>query len=104
MANNDVVLLEKVLEAKRELAPEKLKDHEYFELFAAEQVLRDYDLSTDELLDGIVGGGDDGGLDGVYTFADTKLVEEESDFSSARDCRRPIPVRYRSFRQKWRRG
>lgn len=85
MANNDVVLLEKVLEAKRDLAPEKLEDHEYFELFAAEQVLRDYDLSTDELLDGIVGGGDDGGLDGVYTFADTKLVEEEPDLTSARE-------------------
>lgn len=85
MANNDVVLLEKVLEVKRDLAPEKLADHEYFELFAAEQVLRDYDLSTDELLDGIVGGGDDGGLDGVYTFADTKLVEEEPDFATARE-------------------
>ncbi len=85
MAKNDIVLLNKVLDAKRELAPSKLKDHEYFELFAAEQVLKEFDLSTDELLDGLVGGGDDGGLDGVYTFADSKLVEEEEQFSSARE-------------------
>ncbi|HEU4905900.1 MAG TPA: AIPR family protein [Solirubrobacterales bacterium] len=85
MAKNDIVLLESVLDAKRELAPSELREHEYFELFASDQVLKDYDLSSDELLDGLVGGGDDGGIDGMYTFADTKLLEENPRIASARD-------------------
>jgi hypothetical protein len=36
LAKNDVVLLNKVLEAGRALAPTKLKDDDYFELFTAE--------------------------------------------------------------------
>ena len=48
-------------------------------------MLKDLDLSTDELLAGLVGGGDDGGLDGVYTFADSRLLEEEPEFATARE-------------------
>ena len=50
-----------------------------FELFAIEQILKQYDLADDELLDGQVGGGNDGGLDGVFTFLDGNLVREDSD-------------------------
>jgi hypothetical protein len=85
VAKNDVVLLDKVLEAERALAPADLKDDEYFDLFAADQVLKEYDLSTDELLDGLVGGGDDGGVDGLYSFADGKLLEEEPELTNARE-------------------
>jgi AIPR protein len=85
LAKNDVVLLDKVLEAKRSVAPSELRDDEYFELFSADQVLKEYDLSTDELLEGLAGGGDDGGVDGVYTFSDGKLLEEEPELASARD-------------------
>lgn len=85
MAKNDVVLLDKVLEAGRSLAPSGLDDGSYFELFVAEQVLEAYDLSTDELLGGICGGGDDGGIDGLYVFADGRLIEEEGDLSSPRE-------------------
>jgi hypothetical protein len=85
VAKNDVVLLNKVLESARALAPHDLRDDEYFELFAADQLLKDYDLSTDDLLDGLVGGGDDGGVDGMYAFADGKLLEEDPDLGSARD-------------------
>jgi nitrate reductase assembly molybdenum cofactor insertion protein NarJ len=85
VAKNDVVLLNKVLEAKHAVAPTELKDDEYFELFAADQVLKEYDLSTDELLDGLIGGGDDGGVDGSYAFADGKLLEEEPELATARE-------------------
>lgn len=57
MTTNDVVLLDKVLESRRSLAPDEIKDDEYFELFAADQVLKEDDLSTDEVLDGLSGGG-----------------------------------------------
>jgi len=85
LAKNDVVLLDKVLEAKRSIAPSQLKDDQYFELFSADQVLKEYDLSTDELLDGLAGGGNDGGIDGLYTFSDGKLLEDEPELAAARE-------------------
>ena len=46
----------------------------YFEYFACSQVLKNYDLSDDELSDGILGGGNDGGCDGIYLFLNNYLV------------------------------
>jgi len=40
-----------------------------FERFAARQILKDADLSDDELESGILGGGDDGGVDGAMPLA-----------------------------------
>ena len=46
----------------------------YFEFFAASQVLKNFDLSDDELMSGIVGGAHDGGCDGIYVFLNTDLL------------------------------
>lgn len=46
----------------------------FFEFFAASQVLKDYDLSDDEIENGIVGAGGDGGCDGIYIFLNKNLV------------------------------
>jgi hypothetical protein len=87
VTEDDEVLLDKVLEAGRPLAPSDLDDGSYFALFVAEQVLEAYDLSTDELLGGICGGGggDDGGIDGLYVFADGRLIADEADLGSPRE-------------------
>jgi hypothetical protein len=82
MPNNDIVLLERILESSRVNAPELLSESELFEYFSAEQVLKDYDLSADELVAGMTDGGGDGGIDGVYTFANETLVEDDFDFTS----------------------
>lgn len=84
MAKNDIVLLDKVLTAQRAEAPAHLKDDEYFDLFSAEQLLKDLDLSTDELLEGHTGGGKDGGLDALYAFEDGKLLDEDTDHAGAK--------------------
>ncbi len=65
----------------RALAP-KLTANEYFEIFTAEQVLKDFDLSYDELEAGVVGDGGDGGIDGIYVFTNGELVQEDSDLSN----------------------
>lgn len=79
---NDQIILDQVLEQKKkDLAP-TLSDSEYFEVFVAEQVLKDSDLSYEELEDGIVGDGGDGGVDAIYVFANGELVREDSDFTS----------------------
>jgi hypothetical protein len=50
---------------------------DYFELFTSEQILKDYDLSYDELLGGIVGNGGDGGIDSIYMFVNDTLLHPD---------------------------
>lgn len=81
MATNDVIILDKILEQRHtDIGPE-LDSPTFFELFVAEQVLKDYDLSYDELKAGRVGGGGDGGIDALYLFANGDLVQEDTDLS-----------------------
>lgn len=49
-------------------------ENSYFEFFAASQVLKNYDLSDDELMSGIVGGAHDGGCDGLFVFLNNDLL------------------------------
>ena len=82
MSTNDQVILDQVLaQRKAQLAP-GMNDSEFFEIFCAEQLLKEFDLSYEELEDGIVGGGGDGGIDGLYVFANGELVREDSEFAS----------------------
>lgn len=81
MTTNDVIILDKILEQRHaDIGPE-LDSPMFFELFVAEQVLKDYDLSYDELKAGRVGGGGDGGIDALYLFANGDLVQEDTDLS-----------------------
>src|SRR6266508_3182250 len=50
-----------------------------FERYAVEQVLKDQDLSDDEIEYGLIGGADDGGIDGMYFFVNRTLVQEETE-------------------------
>lgn len=81
---NDQVLLEQVVKQKhKEFAPE-WKYADYFEFFVAEQILKDFDLDSDDLQEGIVGKGGDGGTDGFYVFIDDEICRENTDFTSVR--------------------
>ena len=59
MAENEVIVLDSILQRHKNNSETSLSDDRYFELFTSEQVLKNYELSYDELLYGIVGGGDD---------------------------------------------
>ncbi|MDQ3009241.1 MAG: AIPR family protein [Acidobacteriota bacterium] len=81
MASNDIIILDKILEQKRsEIAPE-VSPSDYFEIFTAEQLLKDYELSYEEIKYGIVGGGGDGGVDSIYLFVNGELIREDTDIS-----------------------
>lgn len=82
MPNNDVVLLNRILDTIRTSAPEGLSDSALFEYFSADQVLKDYDLSQDEILSGITDGNGDGGIDGLYSFANENPIDTDFDFES----------------------
>lgn len=84
MPANDPVLLGQILHQKRSALAPELDDGEYFELFVAEEVLKDHGLSYEELEDGLVGGGNDGGIDGIWLFANGELVREDTDLTGLR--------------------
>jgi hypothetical protein len=79
MSTNDRVLLDTIVADKRmQIAPDVAED-DFFELFLAEQLLWDHDLSWDELQSGLIGGGDDGGMDGIYIFCNGGLLDVNGD-------------------------
>ena len=82
MSNNDQIILGKTLEHQRKDRAEHLKPEEYFVVFVAEQLLKHFDLSYEEILSGLVEGGGDGGIDGFFVFVNGDLVREDTDFDS----------------------
>ena len=62
--------------------------NDFFEFFASSLVLKDYDLSDDEIFNGITGHGNDGGIDGFYLFINGELVTEDmiEDINIPRGC------------------
>lgn len=79
--SNDKIILDQILEAKRTALKPSASPVEFFEIFAAEQALKDFDLSYEEIEAGILGGGGDGGIDGLYVFVNGELVQDDTDFS-----------------------
>jgi hypothetical protein len=82
MSGNDLILLETVLSKSHQVQAPGKKPEEFFELFVAEQVLKDVDLSYEELESGLVAGGNDGGIDGLYVFVNGELVQEDTDLTA----------------------
>jgi len=81
MAANDLQVLELILKAAHAEYLEQ-SEAEFFEQFCAEQILKDYDLSVEDVQRGIVDGEHDGGADSVYAFVNGELIsEDEFDLS-----------------------
>ena len=76
MAKNDLILLDAYLEKKVSDYPDLTNIGELFDFFAFENILKDYDLSYDEIEQGWVDGGNDGGIDGFFVFLDGLLLAE----------------------------
>jgi hypothetical protein len=77
MSSNDVIVLNAMLEQRRNEVAVNIREDDFFELFSFEQVLKNYDLSYEELENGKIGSGDDGGLDGFFMFVNEELVDED---------------------------
>jgi hypothetical protein len=77
MARNDVVILDSLVEKARSRLGKATDDSELFELFTFDQVMKDYDLSYEELETGWTDGGDDGGLDGFYVLIDGRIATDD---------------------------
>ncbi|MBP2161665.1 MULTISPECIES: AIPR family protein [Asticcacaulis] len=78
--NSQQILNDVLAQQRQEFVPE-VSDQDYFEIFCAEQILKDFDLSYDEIESGIVDGEHDGGVDSVYAFVNGELIYEDFDTS-----------------------
>ena len=81
MSNNPSIILDQFLEADRSTKHASANANEHFEIFCADQILKDYELTNDEIKAGIDGNSGDGGIDAIYIFLDRTLVHEDSDFA-----------------------
>ena len=80
--SNSILLLDTLIESERHEIASELSKQDYFEIFSSSNILKDKDLTYDDLQSGIVDGGDDGGIDSVYLFIDNEYINEEiQDFS-----------------------
>ena len=81
MAKNDVVLIDSILDQRAtELLPSSDLG-EVFEYFALEQVMKDFDLSKDELEFGWIDGSNDGGIDAFFVLLNGLLVQDTGTFA-----------------------
>ncbi|MGE8340953.1 MAG: AIPR family protein [Flavobacterium sp.] len=80
MTTNHQIILNTLLEQQKEKLDSTLKEDDYFHLFVTEQVLKNFELSYDELQEGIVDNGGDGGIDSIYTFVNSELIQRDSEF------------------------
>ena len=75
LSNNQLLLRECV---KQEFNESDFNDEsEFFEFFAVSQTLKKYNLTDDEIENGITGGGNDGGCDGIYVLLNGDLVNAD---------------------------
>lgn len=81
MSGNAQQLLSDVLDQQRAEHNPHTSSEDFFEIFTAEQVLKDSDLSYEEIEAGIVDGEHDGGIDAVYCFVNGDLVYDDFDTS-----------------------
>ncbi len=76
---NSQIIMEKII--KEEAAEQGAKYTEYFELYTASQILKDYEVTYSDIEYSIVGDGGDGGVDSFYTFLNGELIKEDTDYS-----------------------
>jgi len=80
VAKNDVVLLDSLLQQQLAASP-STDIGELFERFVLEQILKHFDLSSEELDFGWTDGSHDGGIDGFYVLVNGRLLTDPTDFA-----------------------
>lgn len=86
---NNQILLDEIIKQEFNDNPNYTNVNEFFEYFVAEQSLKEYDLSYEEIEQGIKGCGLDGGCDAIYLFLNGMLVSEDilSDYKFPKDIK-----------------
>jgi hypothetical protein len=78
-SNNDRVVLERILESRRNEYNSDTKSSDYFEIFSVEEILKEKNLSIDEIESLVIDGSRDGGIDSIAIFINDRLVSSIDD-------------------------
>lgn len=78
---NDQIILAQIIAEKCAESEDELSIPEYFEIYSSSEILKDHDLTYDDIAYGIVGDGGDGGIDSMYTFVNGELLKEDTEIN-----------------------
>ncbi|WP_210444561.1 AIPR family protein [Vibrio crassostreae] len=82
MSKNNQILLDAIVKQEMEQLEESMPLSDFFEFYSALQVLKDNELSYDEINAGIAGESRDGGVDSIYLFVNGELIKEDDDVAN----------------------
>ncbi|MFC1678055.1 AIPR family protein [Planctomycetota bacterium] len=80
MAKNDKILLDGIIDDRMEMRLPSNDCGEAFEYLAFEQILKDNDLSREEIDNGTVDGRNDGGIDGFFILINGHYLSDPENF------------------------
>ncbi|WP_233862957.1 AIPR family protein [Paraburkholderia adhaesiva] len=80
MAKNDSLLIDGIIDDRVSQKLPSEKRDEAFEYFCIEEILKDWDLSQDELKSGWIDGRGDGGIDAFYVFVNGHPLLDAEQF------------------------
>lgn len=80
MAKHDIILIDGIIEERVAQAFPSTDKGEVFEYLSAEQILKDYDLSYEQIMDNSVDGQNDGGIDYIFFFINGQLINDPKTF------------------------
>jgi hypothetical protein len=81
---NDQILLDAIIEEQRAVWGKAIKEDKLFELFSADQILKNQNMDASGIQSGNIGQGLDGQIDSFYIFADGEVVEDVDSVANAR--------------------
>lgn len=77
MSKNNQILLDAIISQEMDDLGEDIPLSEFFEFYSALQVLKENELSYDEINAGISGKSHDGGVDSIYLFVNGEIIKED---------------------------
>lgn len=80
MAKNDLLLLDWIIQEMIEQNQPSDKKGEVFEYFATEQILKEFDLSEDDILNWLIDWWWDWWIDGFFIFVNWHIIQDLEDF------------------------
>jgi AIPR protein len=81
--NSEIIVREYAEQERAAKAPDETINS-FFEFIVPSVILRDRGLSDEELRDGVIGSGGDGGIDSLYIFVDDVLVSDDTNLNIAK--------------------
>lgn len=81
MSRNEQILIDQIINQEYSSNGSYKNINSFFELYSASQILKNHDLSYDEIESGICGDTLDGGVDSLYLFINGELIEEDTDIT-----------------------